>query len=85
MAGEEMVLNFSEFMSTLPPQIIERLSGLVLIFKAAGIAMIAYMIYIIVIGFINFRRSKRIKFIEERVVSIDNKLNKLIKGMKSKK
>ena len=85
MAGEEVVFNFSEIVSALPPHILESVGGLIVILKAAGVAMIAYVAYVILMGVVSFRRSERIKFIKEKVVSIDKKLNKLIKEVRSKK
>ena len=85
MAGEEVVLNFSELVSALPPQIIESIDELIIVLKAAGIAMIAYVVYVIAMGIVSIRRSKKIKFIEEKVISIDKKLNRLLKVKKPRK
>ncbi len=84
MVGEEAVLNFSAISSALPPQIMEKISGLVLILKAVGIMMIVYFAYVILMGLVSFRRSRRIKFIEEKVTTIDEKLNRLLKKKKTK-
>jgi len=78
------VLNFSAISSALPPQIMEKISGLVLILKAVGIMMIVYFAYVILMGLVSFRRSRRIKFIEEKVTTIDEKLNRLLKKKKTK-
>lgn len=85
MIVEESVLNLTEFISILPPSVIERIEGLTVILKAVGIAVIVYFIYIIIMGIVNLRRAKRIKNIEKKVGSIDKKLNILLKSKNKKK
>lgn len=80
MVGENAIINFSEIISAMPPHIIKSIGDLVLILKAAGIAMIVYIFYVITMGVVSIRRSRRIKTIEDKVISIDKKLNKLIKA-----
>ncbi len=59
---------------------------LILVLKALGIAAIVYIVYMIIVGIFNYRRMRRVEdigkktdIIEKRVVSIDKKLNKLVK------
>ncbi len=79
MVVGESVINFSEVISSLPPHIWQSINDLIIIFKAVGVAMIAYVIYVIAMGAISIRRSRRIKTIEEKVFAIDKKLNKLVR------
>lgn len=85
MAIEDGVLNFTELISALPPQVVESLDGLIIVLKAVGIAVIAYVAYAIFMGVLSFRRSKSLKLIEKKVISIEKKLNKLLKQKKDKK
>lgn len=85
MVGEEIAFNLTEFISMLPPQIIEKIDGFVIVLKAVGVAVIAYVVYIIGMGFVNFRRAKRVKNIEKKIDSIDKKLDVLLKAKKKKK
>ncbi len=82
MVIEEGILNVSNFVMALPPQVLARVEGLLLLFKAVGIAVIVYIIYLFISGFLIFRRMKRMKFIEKKVVDIDKKLNRLLKKNK---
>ena len=82
MVVNEILLNFTNFISALPPNIIEKVSGLITILKAVGIAVIAYVIYTFGMGILNFYKIKRIKEIEKKVDLIDGKINKLLKKKK---
>ena len=82
MVGEDVVANLTELVSVFPPDVAERVLGLITILKAVGILAIAYIIYLIVTGFVSFRQRKRLKIIEEKVLSIDKKLNRLLKKRK---
>ena len=82
MAIENVLPNFTDFISALPPNIIEKISGLVTILKAVGIAVIAYVIYAVTMGILNFYKIKRIKHIEKKVDLIDKKINRLLKKRK---
>ena len=84
MGVEEIAFNLTEFISMLPPQIIERIDGLIIILKAVGVVVILYILYAVAMGFINFRRAKRVKKIEKKVNSIDKKLDILLKIKKKK-
>ncbi len=82
MVAEEGILNLTEFISMLPPIIMEKVEGFAIILKAVGIVVLVYFVYLIVMGFSNFRNLKRVKHIEEQVDSIDKKLNILLKKKK---
>jgi len=69
-----------EVISVLPPSVLARVEGLVTIFKFVGIAVIVYVLYILIMGFFTWRRIKRMRRIEKKVVEIDRKLNRLLKG-----
>jgi hypothetical protein len=82
MVVEEAVLNLTDFVLELPPQIVDRIGGLVTVLKAASIAVIAYIVYAVVNGVVRFREIKRMKSMEDKVNSIDRKLNALLKRKK---
>jgi len=82
MTSEDILVNFSDFVSDLPLEIIESIDGFILVLKAVGIAAIAYVIYAIVMGVFSFHRTKRLRHIERKVDSIDKKLSKLLKKRK---
>ena len=84
MAVENVSFNWTEFISMLPPQIMESIEGIALVLKAAGIVAILYVIYIITMGVLNYCRMRRIKYIEEKVDKIDKKLNILLRNKKKK-
>lgn len=84
MVAEQIAFNLTEFVSTLSPQIIEKIDGFIIILKALGVVVIAYIGYMIAMGVINFRRAKRVKKIEKKVNSIDKKLDILLKVKKKK-
>ena len=80
MVVGDTIGNLSEFISSLPPEILEKAGGLITILKAAGVAFIIYVIYVIIMAVVSFRRSRRLKIIEKKINSIDNKLDKILKG-----
>ena len=79
---EEMIFNLSDFVSVLPLDIVESITGFIAILKAVGIFAIIYFVYMITIGILTFRRMKRINSIEEKVDVINKKINKLLKRKK---
>jgi len=79
MVVEEILPNVSDLVSVLPPSVFNRVEGLVVLFKAVGVAFIVYVIYLLVSGIFSFRKMRKIGRIEKKVNSIDRKLNKLIK------
>ena len=84
MAGEGVLVNVTDVVSSLPQYIIDRLGSLIIILQAVGIAFVAYVLYVIVKMFLGFKNIKRLKVIEKRVNSIEGKLDVLIKGKKKK-
>jgi len=83
MVLEETV---NELASVLPIEILEKVSGLVLVLKTLGVVAVLYVIYAAVMGFFTYRRMKKVEHIEGRVDviaskinSIDRKLDKLLK------
>ena len=82
MAIGDAVENLSEFVSNLPPDLVGKIGGLVLILKALGVVAIVYVIYLIVMAVVNFRRVKKLKVIEKKIDAIDKKLNRLLKSKK---
>lgn len=75
----DIMANLTEFVSVLPPEIAERIGGLITVLKAVGIAFIVYVVYLIVMAVVNFYRMKKLRVIERKVNSIDRKLNRLIR------
>lgn len=84
MVGEEVALNLTEFISVLSPQIIEKIEGFIVVLKAVGIAVIAYIIYVVAMSFISIRRAKQVKNIEEKIKSMNKKLDILLKAKKKR-
>lgn len=84
MVAWEIASNLTEFISMLPPHIIEKIDGLIVILKAVGIAAIVYVIYVVIMGFLTFRRMRMMGRIEEKVESMDKKLSRLLKEKKKK-
>ena len=84
MAIGDGVFNLGEVISTLPPSVITRVEGLILVLKAVSLAFIIYVIYVLVMALINYRNIKRMKFVEKKVVSIEKKLDLMLKGDKKK-
>ncbi|MFH1521824.1 MAG: hypothetical protein ABIF18_02595 [archaeon] len=82
MVIEENISNLTELFSMLPPSVIERIEGLTVIFKAVGIAVIVYIVYVLIMGFVNYRKMKKIVNIEKKLVSMDKKLDRLLKKKK---
>ena len=82
MAIEEILPSFADLISSLPPNVIEKIGGLITVLKAVGVAVIVYIIYAVAMGILNFYKIKRIKHIEEKVDLIDKKINRLLKKKK---
>jgi len=74
-----------EVISGLPLSVLAKIEGLVTIFKFVGVAVIVYILYVLVMGFFTWRRMKRMKRIERKVIEIDRKLDRLLKGKGKKK
>ncbi len=82
MVNGEIVGNLSDIISVLPPEVWSKVEGLILIANAVGIFAIVYFIYAVTMGTLSFRRTRKIEDIEKRVLSIDKKLDKLLKKKK---
>lgn len=80
-----VLINITEIISALPPNIADRLGTLITILKAVGIIFVVYFTYLIVNGIINWKGSRRLKFIEKKVKIIEKKLDLLLKGRKKEK
>ena len=79
MALGEILGNFSDLISALPVEAVDKVLGLVLVLKAVGIAAIVYVIYVVVMGVLTYRKMKKLEHIERKVDLIDEKMNKLVK------
>lgn len=73
-----------ELLKTLSPEIVARISELILILKTAGIVLIIYVLFLIVSAISNLWRNHRIKLINKKVDEINEKLDKLIEKDKFK-
>ena len=82
---EEVLINMSGVISSLPPYIIERFDNLVLLLKAVGIVFIVYIIYVIVKMVIGFKHNKRLKLLIKKVDSLEGKIDILVRDKKKKK
>lgn len=83
--GEGLLTNVTDVIAALPPNVISGLGGLINILKAIGIVFLIYMTYVIINGILNWRGSRRIKSMEKNIISIEKKLDLLLKGKKEKK
>ena len=72
----------SEILQILPPETSAGILNLITILKAVGIFFIIYFTLQIINIILNIKRNKRIKKIEERTISIEDKINKLLKNKK---
>lgn len=75
----EQILNMSEIIEGLTPMLSDKLSPLVTIFKAVGIALLIYIIFLILKALFSWRASHRLKVIARNVEEINEKLDVLIK------
>ena len=78
MVGEEVVNATSEVINDVLPAVLDRLSPLVKIFGAVGIALLVYIIYKLVVAFYGWKHRKRVINIEQKVEEIDKKLDRLL-------
>ena len=85
MAGEEVLINMSEMVSSLPPYLIDRFENLVMILGAVGIAFVVYVIYVVVKMVLGFKHNQRLKILIKKVDSLEKKIDILIKERKKKK
>ena len=82
MTVDEIVGNLSDVVLAMPPEVWGKVEGLVLILKTVGIVALVYFVYLAVMGFLNFKRMRQIKGIEEKIIIMDKKLDKLLKKKK---
>ncbi|MFH0808659.1 MAG: hypothetical protein V1888_03535 [archaeon] len=79
MAIEEVVGNFTDIVSVLPPEIAERIGGLIIILQAASVAFVIYVVYLIVNFILNIKRYRKLKVLEGKVDLISKKLDRVLK------
>ena len=77
--------NASEVLEKISPALIQKISNLIMIFKAIGVVFIIYFIYLIVKGILRWKDRRRLKRIEQKVDKINAKLDKIIEKNKKKK
>ena len=66
------------FFEVLPPEIISKIGGLIIILKAAGIIFIGYIVFLIIKWFFSIRTTRRVNKIHKKVKIIDKKLDVLL-------
>lgn len=82
----DVSLNMSELWESMAPAVIDRLSPLISIFKAVGIAVLIYVIFLIIRALFRWRTVSKIGKIAKNVGEINEKLDILIsKGHKEDK
>jgi hypothetical protein len=79
MVINDVGVNLTEIAPLLPADFVQNINWLIVVLKAAGVVAIIYVVYIIIMGIFSFRKMKRLGEIEEKVVLIDKKLDKLLK------
>lgn len=67
-----------DILQILPPETSTGIITLMSILKTVGIIFIIYFALQIINLIMNIKRNKRIKIIEEKTISIENKINKLL-------
>lgn len=75
MVISEGINNLDKLTYFLPANILDKISGLIIILKALSIAAIFYIIYIIIRGIFSYRGMKRIERIEEKADTMITKIN----------
>lgn len=83
MADIFSVVNTSEIgegiVGELLPPILDKISPLITIFKAVGIAVFVYIIFLIIKAFLGWRTASKIRKIDKNVAEINKKLDLLVK------
>lgn len=74
-----------KILQLLPPETSAGIISLITILKTVGIIFILYLVFQITNIIMNIKRNKKIKLIEEKTISIENKVNKLLEKNKLKK
>ena len=79
---EVLISNFSksDLIKNLPPELISKISGLIILFKTIGIIFLIYIVFLIIKSIFGIRRNIRINKIYNKVNEIDDKLNILLKN-----
>ena len=78
MVTGNAVENLVDAASAVSPVIMDKLSGMIMIFKALGVIAIVYISYLIYMAIANFCRRKKLKNIEDKVSEMDEKLDKIL-------
>jgi hypothetical protein len=79
MASVGMIENMSDLFTSLPPNILDSMVGLITILKALGVVFILYILFAIINGIVTWLRYKRIKRIEDKMLLMDRKLDLILK------
>ena len=74
----------SEILQIFPPEASAGILTLINILRAIGIFFVIYFTLQIINIIMNIKRNKRIKRIEEKTISIENKINKILEKNKLK-
>jgi len=75
----DVVVNLSDIISVLPPEIIEKIGGLIVVLQAVSIAFIVYVVYLIISFVLNIKRYKKLGVLEGKIDLIGGKVDKLLK------
>ena len=81
----DAIINTTELIKGISPMLSDKLSPLVTIFKAVGIALLIYIIFLILKALFSWRASHRLKIIAKNVEEINEKMDVLIKKPKIEK
>ncbi|VVB78189.1 Uncharacterised protein [uncultured archaeon] len=74
-----LISNFSDNFRNLPPELVDKIGSLILIFKAIGILFLVYLVFLIVKSILSIIEKRRIKKIYNIVSEMDKKLDILVK------
>jgi hypothetical protein len=79
MAVVDVGVNLTEIAPLLPADVVQNINWLIVVLKAFGVVAVVYVVYVIIMGIFSFRRMKRLREIEEKVVLMDKKLDRLLR------
>jgi hypothetical protein len=82
---KNIFLTNSSIFQNLPPELVAKLNGLIIIVKAIGIIFILYLVFLIVKSIFGIRRNMRINKTYYKVNEISDKLDILLKNRGMKK
>jgi len=68
----------SEFLNSLPPQLLAPFEKLITILQVAGIVLLIYILILLIKGILGWRRNMRIDKTYEAVLEINEKLDELL-------